>query len=152
MLSYQIDTSVESQYIAVGFSRDQKMVKFTKINHLYIKVNTVVNIFNLKKKKNDDSVVFCKRYSNGDYAVETYYNAVRSTSQVDADQPSLGLSQSSASTSATHFTCSFRRQKRIVEFEGRYFDLNNPFYLLVAHGNVNANGWFNFNSKNLHEN
>lgn len=84
----------------------------------------------------------CKRQAGGEYKVETYYNTFFSTSQVDAAQPSVGLSQISASLSGSFFSCSFRRLKKIDALESEYFNLNNPFYLLVAHGNIGASGKF----------
>ena len=82
----------------------------------------------------------CKRQADGEYKVETYYNAFYSTSQVDSAQPSVGLSQISASLSGSYFSCSFRRLKKIDALESEYFNLNNPFYLIVAHGNIGVSG------------
>jgi hypothetical protein len=104
----QID-DLNNYYIALGFSTDQKM--------------------------GGDDVVSCMML-NGQGTVTRMYNSGRQAPQLfDSSDPSLGIMNASISNANGIFTCSFIRQKSNGNYSN-YYNLSNPFYLLVAQGNM----------------
>jgi hypothetical protein len=58
---------------------------------------------------------------------------------LNSNNPVIGLSNSTVTTSNGWLICSFSRQISLPT-QSNYFDLNNPYYLLAAYGNLNSNG------------
>lgn len=83
----------------------------------------------------------CRRAGNGSFFVTSYYTGQRRTPiLVNASNLTIGLSQTSASISETLFSCSFRRMKSIASLQEIFFNLSNPFYMIMAHGPLDGLG------------
>lgn len=126
--------------MAVGFSYDTTMVIVLALNYFVSRNKALLNVSKFLKK--NDSVVVCKRVADGSFKVHTYYTPPlgRSISYVNVSDPSVGLSQMSADVSGTAFSCAFRRVKRIASLSDKFFDLNNPFFIIMAHGSLDSSG------------
>ncbi|RNA44203.1 ferric-chelate reductase 1 -like protein [Brachionus plicatilis] len=98
--------SSNNAYLAIGFSKDSTM--------------------------GDDSVVICfnERINSND--IQLFYNFDSYSDILDLDRPNLGLSELKISQEDNFLSCSFRREK-FLDFKD-YFDLNKPYYLLIAKG------------------
>ena len=79
----------------------------------------------------------CK-YSNGNGAVEHYFNKAKLTPTLLINEnPTVGISNTVVSTDQGFLICSFSREKSNPSIEN-YFDLNIPFYLLLAKAGLNG--------------
>ena len=91
----------------------------------------------------------CKSGSNGNY-VEHYFNDGKNTDILNANEPSVGLSEYSIVIINSLLTCKFRRLKRIADAKAieNYFDLSIPYYLLAAEGKLDTGFFFKLNLNN----
>ncbi|RMZ94888.1 ferric-chelate reductase 1 -like protein, partial [Brachionus plicatilis] len=107
-INFIMSTKVSSNnaYLAIGFSKDSTM--------------------------GDDSVVMCfnERINSND--IQLFYNYDRYSDILDFDRPNLGLSGLKISQEDNFLLCSFKREKFL--YFKNYFDLNKPYYLLIAKG------------------
>ncbi len=99
----------------------------------------------LFKFKGDDSVSMCRVYSNL-MAVEAYYNFNASTS-VDpgsdvafTSDRTVGHFNSSISVNNNYMICSFSRNKTIAALNSKFFNLSNPYFMLLASGRTSSLG------------
>jgi hypothetical protein len=107
--SHRSTLDLNNYYIAFAFSTDQKM--------------------------GGDNVVSCM-VTNGRGSVAHMYNAGKSAPQLlDSADPSVGLVNASISNANGLLTCSLMRLKANSNYIN-YYNLNNAFYLLVAHGSM----------------
>ena len=92
--------------------------------------------------KGDDDVCMCK-VNGASNMVEHYYNynQGKSSSLVDADNPSAGFSNIKVSLNNGVLNCSFTRVKK-AQTINNFFDLNNPFYVLFATGPISNSIYF----------
>ena len=86
----------------------------------------------------DDTVVMCKYNSNGNSLIQHYYNVGKKSEVLANSNPTVGISQPSVSLQDGFLSCSFKRQKK-NSISSRYFDLNNPYYLMLARGLLDGN-------------
>lgn len=96
-----------------------------EINHQFIKGN--------------DSVCMC-RTKNALPSVETYFNDYKQNTDVlNESDRSLGLFNISAKIIGSYLMCRFSRIKKIENLD-KFYDISNPYYLLVASGKTNSLG------------
>ena len=88
----------------------------------------------------------CRVYSSL-MAVETFYNYnhttatdIPGTDVVITSNRSVGIFNSSINVINSFMTCSFSRLKNISALDRYFFDLSNPYYILLASGGTNSLG------------
>ena len=74
----------------------------------------------------------CK--NNAEPTIETYFNYDHYPGVVDANDRSVGLSDQTVRVKDSVLTCFTRRQISMPSISDQFYDLNNPYYLLVAKG------------------
>lgn len=80
----------------------------------------------------------CFNEKNNSNNIQLFYNYGFSTKLLDSNQSSLGLSNQKISEENNFLICSFKR-KKFIDFKD-YFDLNQPYYLLIAQGKTELEG------------
>lgn len=90
------------------------------------------------KLKGDDCVVACKYITNGNSIVQHYFNVDKEPEILESSYPTVGISEALVSLKDGYLTCSFKREKK-NSISSRYFDLNNPYFLMIAKGNLDSN-------------
>lgn len=105
----RVDT--ENQYVATGFSLDDKM--------------------------NDDLVVMCKQFKDGSFSIQNYFNQYFRTTLLNKQNPSHGLTNLVATSHNGRLSCTFRivnqQPKSLAPFS---LTSNNTLYLFLAQGEV----------------
>ena len=132
-----LDT-LQDKYLAIGFSKDRKMVKtnfhgkLSGISKEILFLNVNIHFIRLKGNSN---VVSCK--TNGD--VQHYFNPHKHEPSVllDASRPSVGLTNTRVELNDNWLTCRFDRQKAFNDTPN-YFDLNESYFVLAAYGNIDS--------------
>ena len=66
--------------------------------------------------------------------IETYFNYDHYPGIVDPNNRAVGLSDQSVRLNNGILTCFARRQISMPSISDHFYDLNNPYYLLVAKG------------------
>ena len=89
-------------------------------------------------------MVVCKLSKDDKLFVENLYNNGKTPQTVDEIYVNIGLSNRAFSLENGIFTCSFTRIIKSDEYVDKFFDLNTPFYVLLAKGRLNAAGKFIF--------
>lgn len=81
-------------------------------------------------------------------SIETYYNDKKGSPDViDFLNRTIGIYDAVIRISQTYLICTFSRIKRLPNVQ-KFFDLNNPFYILVASGELNSLGFFFYQNQN----
>lgn len=74
--------------------------------------------------------------------VESYYNDVNRNSDVILlSNRSIGIFNNSVEIMGSYLLCNFSREKSLPGLE-KFFNISNPFYILVASGMTNSSGKF----------
>ena len=76
--------------------------------------------------------------------MENVYNDEPYPLLIDDTFPTFGLSNQAFLLDEGIFTCSFTRIIKSDQYVDTFFDLNKPFYALLAKGPLNAAGKFCF--------
>jgi len=115
--SSSINSSPFRAYTAIGFSDDRQM--------------------------GNDSVAMCRTsIYPPTMAVETYYNDNNYNSDVLSPIiRTIGILNYTVSISNSFLLCNFTRVKSIANY-ANYFNISNPYYILVAYGDTNSLGNF----------
>jgi hypothetical protein len=100
--------------------------------------------FFISFRKGDDSVVMCKSTINRQYfnqEVDNYYNSAKNGTQiVTPENKSIGIFNTRFIYNNRYLICEFSRFKSVPNIE-RIYDLNKAYYLLMAAGATNVDGW-----------
>lgn len=100
-------------------------------------------------KKGNDDVIVCKIVNNVG-TVEHMYNPSGvhfPPLYIDTSNPFLGISNANLAYDGSTLTCAFRRDKSTYNFS-QYYDLNKPYFILIASGGVDPSKYSNL--RNLH--
>lgn len=77
----------------------------------------------------------CKNHKDGRFSVEHYYNNYNNPEVLYIPDPSVGISSSKVKREDHSLVFSFKRSVKNSSVTN-YFDLNNPYYLLMAKGEL----------------
>jgi hypothetical protein len=88
--------------------------------------------FNIFQSMDEASVIVCK--SGEKSGVEHYYNDGYSSSLMDTNNPTIGISGASVQVNNQTISCSFTRDND--NSNENYCDINDSAYLLVAYGTL----------------
>jgi hypothetical protein len=83
----------------------------------------------------------CKLLSSGNqFSIESYYNQGHQPIVVDSSNRTVGLRDAKLNDKDGVLMFSFRREIKIDRLHDKFFNLNAPFFLLVASGRLKENG------------
>lgn len=68
--------------------------------------------------------------------VETYFNYDHYPGILNATNRSVGITQQAVAFDNDYFVCSARRVISISNISDQFYDLNNPYFLLMAKGQL----------------